>query len=113
MPVESPDDLAGFFDPDEFGDEAVCDGLGLTGIASVVHDMQRPGATSNSSMGSFMVGAADMSLSTISFSTPWPMPATIEVEKTLTISTGKHAGDYRVKDIQRDGDIVRLMLNKR
>lgn len=113
MPVESSDDLAGFFNPDEFGDEAACEGSGLVGIASAYHDQQRPGATSNSSMGSFMVGAADVSITTHKFTTPWPLPSTVAVEKTITIQTGKLAGEYRIKDIQRDGDIVRLMLNKR
>ena len=111
--VESPDELASFFSADEFGAFAVCEGFRAQGIPDAYHDDQRPGATTNSSMGAFMVGAADMNLSTHQFTTTWPLPTAWGLEKTLTIEAGEYAGTYRIKDIQRDGSVVRLMLNKR
>ena len=111
--VESPDELAAFFSADVFGAFAICEGIRFEGIPDAYHDEQRPGATTNSSMGAFMVGAADMNLSTHQFTTSWPLAATVGVEKTMTIEGGDYAGNYRIKDIQRDGSVVRLMLNKR
>jgi hypothetical protein len=111
--VETADELAAFMSPDTFGVFASCEGARFTGLADCYHDHQRPGATSNSTMGAFMVGAADVSIVTHQFTTTWPLAASVGVEKTLTIESGSLAGDYRIKDIQRDGDIVRLMLNKR
>lgn len=49
MPVESADDLAGFFDPDEFGDELVLvDGLTSTPFNGIYTDApvaDQPGST--------------------------------------------------------------------
>lgn len=111
--VETADELAAFMDPDTFGVFASCDADRFTGLADCYHDQQRPGATSNSSVGSFMAGVADVSIVTHQFTTTWPLAASVGVEKTLTIESGPHAGAYRIKDMQRDGEIVRLMLNKR
>jgi len=111
--VESPDDFAAFMNPEDFGVFASCEGQRFTGIFDTFHDQQRPGGTSNSTMGSFMVGAADMSLTVYQFTTGWPLAAGVGVEKTLTVEDGSDAGNYRIKDIEREGGMVRLMLNKR
>lgn len=111
--VESPDDFAAFTNPEEFGVFASCEGQRFTGLFDTFHDHQRPGGTSNSTMGSFMVGAADVSITVHQFTTGWPLADSVAVEKSLVIESGPGAGTYRIKDIQRDGDLVRLMLNKR
>ena len=111
--VESPDDFAAFMNPDEFGVFASCEGQRFAVIFDTFHDQQRPGGTSNSTMGSFMVGAADVSLTVYQATTGWPLAPGVAVEKTLTIESGPDAGNYRIKDIERDGAMVRLMLNKR
>jgi len=111
--IETDADLAAFFSPDEFADLASIDGVAqpVSGIASTMADQQRAGATSGSSMGSWLVGAADLSIQRLQFTTAWAPAAAVEVEAGMTIQTGRYAGTYRIKDIQRDGEIVRLVLS--
>jgi hypothetical protein len=111
--VETPDDLAAFTSPDEFGDFVLCEAVPFQAIVDRFHDQQRPAGTTNSSMGSFMVGAADMSITTYQALVTVPLPTVVAVEKTLSVTSGPHAGDYRIKDIQRDGVCTLLILNKR
>lgn len=113
--VESDDELAAFFSGDEFADQATITGVtgDVSGIMDTYHDQQRPGGTSNSTMGAFMVGAADMSIQTHQFTTAWSRVSSVALDSTLTIASGRYAGAYRIKDKQRDGEIVRLMLNTR
>lgn len=111
--IETAADLAAFFNPNEFADLAIIDGVAqpVGGIMTTAADQQRAGATSGSSMGSWLVGAADLSIQTLQFITPWAPVSAVQVEATMTIPQGRYAGTYRVKDIQRDGEIVRLVLS--
>ena len=114
--IDFSSDLAVFFNPTEFGDEAT---IALPDCFATVHGTastyalrERPGSNTNSSMGSFMLGAADFNLQAVQFLTAWGPVAAAQAECELTINTGPHAGEWRVRDIQRDGDIARLILNK-
>jgi hypothetical protein len=116
MALDLAADLATFFNADEFGVFAViglpAGDLQISGVASTLAEHERPGGNSSSSLGAFMVGAADFNLQATHFLTPWAPVATARPECLLTISTGNHAGQWRVRDIQRDGDIARLILNE-
>ena len=109
------DDQGAFFDADEFATEATISGVTgpVLGIVDTYHDQQRPGGTTNSSMGSFVVGAADVSIQPHQFTTRWALVAAVPVDATLTIAAGPYAGEWRIKTKQRDGEIARLILNKR
>lgn len=119
MAVESAADLEGFFNPNEFGAEALLiTGTGehpVTGIPDSFAEDDRLGATSNSSRSPFLAGAADFSLTELQFHLSWPsvLGAGAVAEDTLQILTGTYAGLYRVKEVKRDGEQCRLMLNKR
>lgn len=108
-------DLAIFFSPADFGDEAVIQlpggDLPITGNGSVYAERERPGSNTNSGIGAFMVGAADLNLRRAQFMTAWLPVATAVPECRLTIPAGDLAGTWRVREIQRDGDIARLILN--
>lgn len=111
--VESPDDLASFTTPDEFGCFVSCQGVRFQAIVDRHHDQERPAATTNSSIGAFNVGAADVNLTVYEALVTVPLPDVVAVEKTLTVEDGPFAGNYRVRDIQRDGVCTLLLLNKR
>lgn len=113
MSVESDYDLDAFFQPEEFGLIALVGGVPVPGVMDTMADDQRPGATANSSMGSFLVGAADATIQKLQFTCRWSLVASVAVETSLVIESGEFAGTYRIKDIQRDSQICRLMLNKR
>lgn len=110
------DDLATFFNADEFGDSAVIELPGgvsqpVVGNASTYADSERAGKNSNSSINAFMTGVADINVRRAQFMTAWHLVSGAAPECRLTISTGDHAGVWRVREIQRDGDIARLILN--
>ncbi len=114
--IESASDLAAFFNPTEFGDAAVIElpggPLAIVGTPSTHALRERPGSNTNSSMGAFMLGVADFNLQAVQFMTPWAPIAGAQNECLLTIAGGEHAGTWRVRDIQRDGAVARLILNK-
>jgi len=118
MAVESESDLMGFFDAGEFGTAASIQTRtevipSVFGIASTSYDNDRPGANSQSGTSPFLAGAADAGIQRTQFLTPFAPVSTVRPEDTLTISAGEYTGVYRIKDIQRDGALVRLILNKR
>lgn len=118
MAVESSDDMMAFFSPEEFGEKAVIHSatvdLEIIGIPDTMAETQRPGDTANSGRSPFLAGAADFTMQELQFTTPFVFvhQAEAAAENTLTILAGIYAGEYRIKDIQRDGEICRLMLNK-
>jgi hypothetical protein len=115
-PVESDADLAAFFNGDEFADEGVVSTqagqIPVSGIIDIEADDERPGANSRSSSSPFMAGAADATIHRIQFMTQFAPVASVRPEDTLQIPSGKYAGNYRIRDIQRDGEVCRLLLNK-
>lgn len=119
MAVESAADLAGFFNPNEFAEEAtIITGTGsfpVTGIPDSFAEADRLGSTSNSSRSPFLAGAADFSVTELQFHLPWHsvVAAGAVAENSLQIMTGTYAGLYRIKEVKRDGEQCRLMLNKR
>lgn len=119
MAIESAADLEGFFNPNEFGAEALLiTGAGefpVTGIPDSFAEDDRLGSTSKSGRSPFMAGAADFSLTELQFQLPWHhvVAAGVVAENSLQIITGTYAGLYRVKEVKRDGEQCRLMLNKK
>lgn len=126
-PVESDADLLTFFSPDEFGTEAVItSGSGdipVSGIMDTMADAERPGANSRSGSSPFLVGATDAKIQRLQFTTPFAPIASVRAEDRMNIpalrsdgtpnnAAGNYAGDYRIRDIQRDGEVCRLLLNK-
>lgn len=118
MAIESPDELMAFFSAGEFAEAAtilnVAGSHPITGNFDSAADLQRPGGTTNSSRSAFITGAAEFSVHELQYTTDWwrVQAAQVAQEDVLDVPAGKHAGQYRIKDIQRDGDIVRLMLNR-
>lgn len=119
MAIESPDELMAFFSADEFAESATILNIAgshpITGNFDTMADVQRPGGTTNSSRSPFITGAAEFSVYDLQYTTDWwrVQAAQTAQEDVLDVATGsRHAGQYRIKDIQRDGDIVRLMLNR-
>jgi hypothetical protein len=110
-------DLDVFFNPDEFGAQATialpdcC--ADISGTPSTYAERDRAGSNTNSGISAFMVGAADIDVQAVQFLTAWHCVAAAVVECTLTIHQGEFAGDWRVRAIERDGDIARLLLNQR
>lgn len=119
MAVETAADLEGFFNPSEFGEEALLiTGTGshpVTGIPDSFAEDDRLGSTSKSGRSPFMAGAADFSLTELQFQLPWHsvLSAGAIADDSLQIITGTYAGLYRVKEVKRDGEQCRLMLNKK
>jgi hypothetical protein len=117
MAVESDADLLGFFDPTEFGTEAVIAAVSgpieFAGIIDSEAGSDRPGSNSRSGSSPFLTGAADAKIQTIQMMTPFAPVSDARAEDTLTIAAGPYAGAYRIRDIQRDGEVCRLLLNKR
>lgn len=113
MGVESYEDLALFFDTSDFGTEATINGGTIVGIIDSAAATDRPGANSRSSASPWIAGAADVSITRLQFATTWHSVSAVKAEDTLTIAAGAYAGSYRVKDIQRDGELCRLILNAR
>lgn len=111
MAVETAADLAAFTNPDEFGVVAIWNGVSITGIPDTFHLKERPGENSRSSISSYIAAAADVSSQVIQFLTAWGPISAVAQDDTLTITGGDHAGAYRIRDIQRDGEMCRLMLN--
>ena len=109
-------DLAAFFHPSEFGASATVvlpgGAVDITGTPSTYAEQERPGSNTNSGNNSFLVGVAELRIHVVQFLTPWAAVATAKPECLLTIHEGDHAGAWRVRDIQRDGDIARLILNQ-
>ena len=115
-PIESDADLAAFFSADECGTAGVVStqsgSIPVSGIMDTMADNDRPGANARSGSSPFMVGAADATIQRIQFLTPFSPVASVRPEDTLTIAAGKYAGTYRIRDIQRDSEVCRLLLNK-
>ena len=109
-------DLAAFFNPDEFGVAAVIalpsGDADITGVPSTYAQRERPGSNTNSGISAFMVGAADVNLQSVQFLTAWGPVSDALPECVLTIDAGNHAGAWRVRSIERDGDVARLLLNQ-
>lgn len=118
MAVEAHDELMAFFSPAEFGENAtVTTGAGsfsLTGIPDVLSDTAAPGGIQNSSRSPFTTGAAEFAIQEPQFLTDAASveAAGTQLDDTLTILSGDYAGAYRIKDINRDGGLCRLLLNK-
>lgn len=119
MRVETPAELDGFFSPDEFGELATLrTKLGtfdLPGHPDAFAASAKPGGTQNSSRSPFTTGAAEFSVTELQFmcAASKVAGAGAVAEDTLTITTGDYSGDYRIKNINRDGAICRLLLSKR
>lgn len=115
---DSAEELGAFFSTDEFAENAtLTTGAGefaLTGIPDVLSDVAKPGGIQNSSRSPFLTGAAEFSIQEFQFltSSASVRSASAKMEDKLTILTGSYAGVYRVKDINHDGAICRLLLNK-
>lgn len=109
-------DLATFFNPAEFGAAATIALPGgdadIAGTPSTYEQRERPGSNTNSGISAFMVGATDFGLQHTQFMTAWAPVATALPECLLTIHDGPHAGTWRVRTIERDGDIALLTLNQ-
>lgn len=116
MPVETADDLAAFTNPNEFGVAAVVQTLAgsieITGITDAIAEIDRPGMNSNSGMSAFVAGAADVNISKIQFLTAYAPVASVVPDDTLTISEGSYAGTYRIREIPRDGEFCRFLVNR-
>lgn len=114
--IDFNSDLATFFNPAEFGVLAVIalpDGeADITGTPSTYADTDRPGANQNSGISAFMVGAADFGIQPAQFLTAWQPVASAVPDALLTIQDGDYAGRWRVRRIERDGALARLILNK-
>lgn len=115
-PIESASDLAAYFSPDEFGVDGVVSTqsgtIPVSGIMDVAADNDRPGANARSGSSPFMVGVADATIHRLQFMTQFAPVAAVRAEDTLQITAGQYAGNYRIRDIQRDGEVCRLLLNK-
>lgn len=109
-------DLQTFFNPNEFSSAATITLPGgtadITGTASTYTQRERAASNTNSGISQFMVGAADFNLRSAQFMTAWAPVATAQPECQLVISDGDHAGTWRVRAIERDGDIAVLVLNQ-
>lgn len=109
-------DLDTFFNTDEFSVAATIQlptgPLDIAGIPSRFNTRERPGSNTNSGRGAFMVGVADFNLRSMHLLTPAQPIAAAVSECLLTIAPGnKYSGTYRVRAIERDGEIARLRLN--
>ena len=115
-PIESDADLAAFFSADEFGTAGVVSTesgqIPVSGIMDTMADNDRPGANSRSNSSPFIVGSADATIQRIQFVTRFSVVSSVRAEDTLNIPAGAYAGNYRIRDIQRDGEVCRLLLNK-
>ena len=115
-PVETDADLTTFFSADEFGTAGVVSTksgqINVVGIMDIAADHDRPGANSRSGSSPFVVGSADATIHRIQFVTRFSVVSSVRAEDTLNIPAGVYAGNYRIRDIQRDGEVCRLLLNK-
>jgi PP-loop superfamily ATP-utilizing enzyme len=115
-PIESDADLAAFFNGDEFAAEGVVSTQGgdvvVSGIIDTEADNDRPGANARSSSSPFITGAADATIQIIQYLTQFAPLSQARPDDAISITTGKYAGSYRIRDIQRDGEVCRLLLNK-
>lgn len=118
MRVESDAELMAFFSPTEFGEEAIirtaAGDFPVTGHPDVMSDTAKPGGLQNTSRSPFMTGAAEFTVQEFQFLTAASLvlQAQTSLDDTLVIETGNLAGEYRIKDINQDGDICRLLLNQ-
>lgn len=119
MAFDLDDELKVAFSPEEFGEEAIIRTVSreypLTGTPAAYADIAKPGSAQNSSRGAFSTGAADFSVGILQFTclTTDATESAVAAEDTLIIKTGRHAGEYRIKDINIDGSVCRLVLNVR
>lgn len=117
MRVESNADLMAFFSTDEFAENAIirtaAGDTPVTGHPDVMSDTDKPGGRKGSTMSPFMSGAAEFTIQEFQFLTQAEIveAAGTKLDDTLIISTGDQAGTYRIKDINRDGGLCRLLLN--
>lgn len=111
-------DLATFFNTDEFGVAATVSLLGgsidITGNASTYahQKLERPGSNNGSGFGTFIAGATEFNMHGTQFMTAWRTAYDGLTECPLTIHGGDYAGQWRIRIIERDGDIARMILNK-
>ena len=110
-------DLATFFNPAEFGSNAVValpfGGLQITGNVSkyALQRMERPGSNGNSGFGAFLAGTAEFNMHGTQFMTAWLPQYENLTECPLTIQDGDYAGEWVIRFIERDGDVARMILN--
>ena len=118
MAIESDAELMAFFSANEFADEAVIENVAgghpITGNFDTMAQRAKPGGVQNSSQGPFIGGAAEFAVTELQFTTDtWRVQqAGAKSDDTMVVTTGRHAGQYRIKEIQSDGDICRLLLNE-
>jgi hypothetical protein len=116
--IETPEELASFCNPDEFGDSAFLIQVGgeelpIAVIVDNIADQERPGATSGSTRGSNLVGAADVGGRFIqAYSTFAIAAGAVPNRSQLRIETGVYAGLYRIQTVSHDGDVTIYRLNK-
>lgn len=117
MAVETDNDLAAFFSPDEFGANCILQpkaggAITFSGIVSKYHQMTRPGEPAKSSISPFAIGAADMNNKVCQLLARFDIIGAVKPDDTVTVLSGPFAGEYRVRDPQQDGMIIRLQLNR-
>jgi hypothetical protein len=114
--LETATDLAAFTDPNEFGVSCVLHAAAgdvpFTAIVASHHESSRVGGNNNSSISPFHVGIADMNMSSIRALATWSVVSMVKPNDRMTVLAGDYAGEYRVRDPQRDGAICRMMINK-
>jgi hypothetical protein len=62
-------------------------------------------------MSAFVAGTADVTINKIQFLTEFSPITSAKPEDTLTIPEGSYAGTYRIREILRDGEMCKLLLN--
>lgn len=117
MAVETQSDLDAFFNPDEFGVNCILRSkvgdVPFNGIVSKYRaDDLRLGASSNTSLSPFAVGASDVNATTIQCICRWDVVAIGRSDDQIEVLSGEHAGVYRLREPQQNGQIATLLLNK-
>lgn len=118
MAVESDQDLAAFFSPDEFGANCILRpkaggaDIPFTGIVSKHHTPARMGSPMTDRISPFAVGAADVNLTACKLLARWDVVGSAKADDTVIVEDGAWTGVYRVRDPQQDGAVCRLILNK-
>lgn len=111
---DTADELAAFFA--DFAEDAIihtaAGDFPVTGIPDVLADNMRPGGVSDSNTSPFISARAEFTIQEFQFLTTAEQAAPASLEDTLEITTGNHVGHYRIKDLNRDGGLCRILLNR-
>lgn len=111
---DTADELIAFFS--DFAEDAIihtaAGDLTITGIPDVVADNVRPGGVSDSNTSPFISARAEFTIQEYQFLTTAEQAAPASLEDTLEIATGGYVGQYRIKDMNRDGGLCRILLNR-